>query len=342
VLNYNLFLILYFLFRKAPISLILFILLLSCNGNSVEWNLPKGFPVPEVPKDNLISKEKVELGKALFFDPILSRDSTISCASCHNPTKAFTDNLTASEGLNGVKTARNTPTLLNVSYSPYFFMDGGVPTLEMQSLAPIDGHQELGFTVKEGVERLEKSPRYLDLFNRAFGTSPTAFGLTRAIASYERTLVAANSKYDQFSRSNDSSLLSENELMGLSIFFADSVGCVTCHPPPHFSTFEFENNGIFKAYSDTGRQRITMDFEDRAKFKVPTLRNIEYTWPYMHNGKVSSLEEVISLYVDTPIQNKFLSKEIRKPKLNMLQKEQLLTFLRCLSDTVTSESIDFK
>lgn len=303
------------------------------SGNEVlTLEVPKGFPYPEIPADNQPTQNRIDLGKMLFFDPILSRDSTISCGSCHLPQLYFTDGKAVSEGIDGQLTPRNAPTIVNVAYQPYMFWDGGVPTLEQQVLAPISNPLEMDFDVNAVVERLKKHKDYPLLFEKAYGAPPSVFTLTRAIANYERTLYSGKSAYDAYLYDNQTQALSPSALNGKSIFFGESGECFHCHNEFNFTDNSFKNNGLYLNYADSGRARITLLSSDVGKFKVPSLRNIAETAPYMHDGSIATLAEVVEHYNSggKPHPNK--SGLIKPLNLTTQEKEDLVNFLLSLSD----------
>ncbi len=257
--------------------------------------IPAGFPYPPMPTNNLLSEARIALGKQLFSDPILSRDSTVSCASCHHSNHAFSDTVAFSLGVDQLIGTRNSPSLINVAYHPHLLREGGIATLEQQVLVPIQEHNEFDFNIVLISERLQADPNYVQLSQRAYRRAPDHFVITRAIAAYERTLISGNSPYDQYFYQGDSSALSASALNGWHLF--DQVlSCSSCHSGFNFSNYAFENNGLYEIYPDSGRIRLTGLPEDRARFKVPSLRNVAVTAPYMHDGSLASLEAVLTHY----------------------------------------------
>lgn len=295
-------------------------------------SIPKGFPYPEIPADNKPTKARIELGKKLFFDPILSRDSTVSCSSCHLPDKFFADNLRVSVGIEGRKGQRNAPSLINVAYQTVLFWDGGNPTLEQQVIAPIDNHDELDFDVNKIVAKLALHTVYPELFRKAYGQAPSVFSLTRAIACFERTLIGGTSKYDTFIATKDSSVFSDSEKRGLSIFFGENGECFHCHGGFNFTDNSFRNNGLYLQYPDSGRARITQLGSDVGKFKIPSLRNVEKTAPYMHDGSLSTLEEVMAHYMSGGKRHPNKSVIIQPLHLTVGEQKDLIEFLKTLTD----------
>ncbi len=302
-------------------------------GNEVlTLEVPKGFPYPDIPADNQPTQNRIELGKRLFFDPILSRDSTISCGSCHHKDLFFTDGLALSVGIDSQLTPRNAPSIINVAYQPYMFWDGGVPTIEQQVLAPISNPLEMDYDVNAVVARLNKHPEYPALFREAYDQEPTVFTLTRAIANYERSLFSGVSLFDEYQYNNKKDALSPSALNGKSIFFGEAGECFHCHNEFNFTDNSFKNNGLYLNYADSGRARITLLSSDVGKFKVPSLRNVAMTAPYMHDGSMSTLEEVVEHYNSggKPHPNK--SGLIKPLSLTVQEKEDLVNFLKSLTD----------
>ena len=286
---------------------IYFLIALSCESSNnqnetigeiapYQIDKPAHFPAISIPADNPMSAEKVALGEALFFDPILSSDTTISCASCHFAGYAFSDTVALSLGVNDSIGKRNAPSLMNVAYASSLFRDGGAPNLEMQIFTPIEDDHEMNLDIDDAVERLRQNATYVERFKDVFDTLPTVFGLTRAIAAYERTLIGGTSKYDRFLVSGDSSIFDTEEKLGLQLFFSSRLNCVACHAGFNFTDDSFRNNGIYVDYSDWGHANLSMDSSDIGKFRVPSLRNVTLTGPYMHDGSLNTIEAVIRHY----------------------------------------------
>ena len=313
---------------------------LSCTQDNVEpshlapelMEIPKGFDNIEFPEDNAFSQSRWDLGKRLFYDPIMSLDSTISCASCHSSELAFSDNVDFSLGVQDRLGTRNAPTLANVSYHPYFTREGGVPTLEMQILVPIQEHNEFDFNIVLLAERLKSDSTYIQMALEAYDREPDAFVITRSLACFERSLISGYSRYDHYENYGDLEALTQNELNGMELFFSDKTNCSQCHGGFNFTNYEFENNGLYKEYDDVGRFRFTGNDEDLARFKVPSLRNIELTEPYMHDGSILTLAEVIEHYNSGGLNHPHKSALIQPLNLNEMEKEELLAFLQSLTD----------
>lgn len=311
------------------------LLLASCNQavNEAEYTLeiPEGLPDLVIPEDNPLTAQKIELGKALFFDPIVSRDFDLSCASCHLPNYAFSDTLAFSVGTDGKRGDRNSPSLLNAAYKPYLFKDGGIKSLELQIFAPLDHVAELNLAYTVLEQRLQDHPQYPAIFEAVFGRKPDMYGFIRAIAAYERTLLSANSPYDfHFLRGEPT--LNPEELLGFEVFKSDSAACIACHSGVFFTNYQFENIGLYSNYADQGRKKVTQKAEDEGKFVVPTLRNLAKTAPYMHDGSFKTLEAILLFYESggNPHANK--SPLIKPFKLSKEHREALLAFLNALND----------
>jgi len=317
--------------KTLLISLVLFIALTSLNLKVNQIEIPFGFPEFIVPKDNPLTEAKIELGKKLFFEKLLSRDSSISCASCHNPKYAFTDGLVKAKGIKDREVTRNTPTLTNIAYNTSFLRDGVNPSLEAQVIVPIHEKNEFDFHILLAAERLKKKKEYVVLSLAAFGEVPNPKVISNAIASYERTLISGNSRYDQFTFQKDSTALSNNELRGMHLF--NKHNCVSCHSGFNFTNGEVVNNGLYKDYTDIGKMRVTLDPKDKGAFKVPTLRNVAITAPYMHDGSIKSLEAVIDHYIRGGYDNPNKDKRIKGIKLSENNKQDLVAFLKCLTDS---------
>ena len=227
------------------ICLILVFFSLSFKNDKESYlTIPKGFPTPLIPDDNTLSEDRIKLGKKLFFDKILSRDSSISCASCHQPKYAFSDGLITPKGIKERDVLRNTPTLTNIGYNESFLRDGVNPSLEAQVLVPIHEKNEFDFHILLVVERLKKRSDYNDLFQKAYNSIPTPNFVTKAIACYERTLISGNSRFDQYYYQNSTSSLSKSELRGMDLFF-NKLNCIQCHSGFNFSKYVNDIRNFF-------------------------------------------------------------------------------------------------
>lgn len=302
-------------------ALFLLLLIPGCQSNEVIY------PVVSHPDDNPYSVEKVGLGKKLFFDKRLSIDNTVACATCHQPDRAFTDNLSLSTGVFGRKSMRNAPSLINVAYQPHFMFEAEIKTLEMQAVVPITDLNEMGFEkIGELVDKLSRIEEYKVLAQRAFNRNFDVWVLTRSLAAYQRTIVSWNSDFDDFYFKGKP--LNDAAMRGYKIFSED-LYCVACHPAPYFTTFELASNGIIDSL-DGGRYRITGKQKDYGLFKIPSLKNITKTFPYMHNGSINSIEDVLTYYSNGGNGSDNQSVLIKPFQLTSDQKKDLLSFFKSL------------
>lgn len=302
------------------------------------FDYPDHWPAMVHPEENPPTASGIALGRKLFFDPILSRDSTISCGTCHQPALAFTDGRGISIGIDGREGRRSAPTLLNIGFHNHgLFWDGRSPNLEEQSLHPITDPVEMDNQLDTVIRRLMQDAHYSGLFSAAFGTPDiTLDRLAKALAQYERSLVSAGSRFDQMVAGEINFSLSE--LRGWAMFFDASADvphaeCNHCHIDPFFANPQYQNNGL-EAGPDAGRAEITGNPYDRGKFKVPTLRNIALTAPYMHDGRFATLEEVLDHYVSGGHPGINVSPNVRPLALDERDKQDLIQFLKTLTDTV--------
>jgi len=319
--------------KGVKISLFL-VLILGMFSFSKDFilDIPQGFPAPFIPADNQLTQSRVDLGKKLFFDTMMSRDSTVSCATCHIPELAFTDGLKKGIGIRNQEVGRNTPTLTNVAYQDKFLWDGVNPSLVAQVMIPIHEHNEFDFHVLLVAERMKKDQAYVKLCQTAYGGDPNPFAITHAIASYERTLISGNSRYDQFVFQGDSLALNEDERRGMDLFF-NQLYCTECHSGFNFTNQSLSNNGLYANYLDSGRIRLTGLESDRAIFKVPTLRNIGVTSPYMHDGSKATLAEVVAHYSLGGKNHANKNAAIIPFELSEKEQQDLLSFLHSLTDS---------
>ncbi len=286
-------------------------------------DVPAGFPAQNFPADNAPTPDRVALGKRLFFDSRMSNGNDVSCATCHDPAKAFTDGLPASLGTFGRTGVRNAPSLANVGYLPYLMREGGVPTLEMQILVPIQEHAEFDLEAPALVARLTLDSSLQQMSRTAYGRALDIWVITRAIASFERTLVSGRSRVDE-------DRLSDAERRGRQVFLRS--GCVTCHGGPFYTDHRFACNGLLESYSDKGRARLTNKASDEAVFRVPSLRNVGRTAPYLHNGSIATLREVIDRYSRGGYQHPNKDTSIVPLGLSALECSDLEAFLLALTD----------
>ena len=290
--------------------------LLSCNKDKVRYDprpysleIPSHFPQMVMPIDNPLTEEGVELGRYLFYEKLLSGDNTMSCASCHSPQNSFSDNDQFSDGIDGILGTRHSMALINLGWEDYFFWDGRATSLEQQILEPVPNPIEMHQSWKNTVSKLSADMTYRNRFFRAFGTSNIdSTQVAKAIAQFLRTMVSSNSKYDvmykyingQALTSNESQILATvdaEEWAGYDLFKSlNGADCFHCHNGPLMRVKKFSNNGLDAVITDLGRGGVTGNPNDNGKFKVPTLRNIALTAPYMHDGRFATLDEVIEQY----------------------------------------------
>ncbi len=288
-------------------------------------DVPPGFSEQLYPSDNQLTPERVRLGKMLFFSKELSRTRAVSCASCHDPSLAFTDGRATSIGVDGRMGTRNAPSLANVGYQPYFMREGGVPTLEMQVLVPVQEHNEFDMNMLDVVARLQQDSLVQTLSRSAYQRDVDAYVITRAIASFERTLVSGRSRADL-------DRLTTQEEQGRMLFMSSRTRCTSCHGGVLYTTHAFANNGALANYTDVGRYRLTNNESDRYMFKVPSLRNVGVTAPYMHNGSIATLREVIDGYNRGGMGHPATDASIRPLGLSDQECAAIEAFLRSLTD----------
>ena len=294
------------------------------------WNPPAAFPEPPQPEDNRFSPERWALGRALFYETALSIDSSIACASCHLPAFAFSDGRKVSLGVEDRAGTRNAPALLNLAYHPHFMREGGIASLEQQVAVPIQEHAEMAFNMVEAADRLAADPGYREAALLAYGAEPNPFVLTRALSVFERSLFSGSSPYDQYLEGQGSMTAAADR--GRDLFFSERTGCASCHGGFLFSTFEVLNNGLYAEYSDPGLERLTNDAADRGKFKVPSLRNVALTAPYMHDGSLPDLEAVLDHYNNGGQGHPNQDDRVRPLALSAEELHDLEAFLHSLTD----------
>lgn len=300
---------------------------------------PENFPAPTYTFDNNpITEAGFKLGKVLFYDPNLSRDGSVSCNNCHLQATAFADSPVhpLSVGVDGRLGIRNAPSLTNLAFFPEFFWDGGVTHLDFVPINAIESEVELDETVERIVAKLNSSEKYRQLFANAFGIEEITLPYTlHALSQFTARMVSANSPYDQFVR-NEGIALNSIELEGLDLFESK---CATCHSGALFTDFSYRNNGLDSTFADTGRNRITALASDIGKFRVPSLRNVALTAPYMHHARFHSLEEVLDHYASGMVYSQTLDPTFIQPNgsygisLNQQEKAAIIAFLNTLTDT---------
>ncbi len=312
--------------------------------------LPERFPNPLIPPDNPMTEEGIALGRMLFYDPILSRDSTISCASCHLQGLSFTDGAAVSTGIDGQTGVRSSMPLVNLAFNPRgFFWDGRSATLEEQALIPIEDHREMDESWDHVEEKLRTHPNYPQKFREAFGIEYASEIdrelAVKAIAQFERTLVSYNSRFDKIVWQQQG-WPTEEEQMGRDLFFVEQAlptqehpGCSHCHGSALFTENNFFNNGIsavddLESFPDKGQGEVTGNIYDNGKFRAPTLRNIALTAPYMHDGRFATLEEVLDSYAEGGHGVANEDPNIQPFSLTEEEKQAMIAFLNMLTDTV--------
>lgn len=289
---------------------------------------PLGLPALPVPADNPMTIEKVELGKMLYFDKRLSKDGSVSCATCHMPDYAYAEPRATSTGIKEQVGDMNSPTVINSSYQTSMFWDGRMKSLEEQAAGPMENPIEMGHDIADIAKDLNKIPEYKKLFEDAFGAPASKETMTKAIASFERTILSGNSPYDKY-MNGDKSAMTDEQVKGMKLFRGKAL-CATCHTPPLFTNGNFVNTGIGK--QGDGRMAVTGDEGDKGAYRVAALREVENTGPYFHDGSVESLEEAVKLMAEGGVDN-----PNRHPILGMARKlsdeelAQLVAFMKALS-----------
>ncbi|MBN2291902.1 MAG: cytochrome-c peroxidase [Pirellulales bacterium] len=294
---------------------------------------PLGLPPVPIPADNPMTAAKIALGEKLYFDKRLSKDGTISCATCHDPAMAWAEHTPTSKGIGKQVGGANSPSVINSAYATSQFWDGRAGSLEEQALGPIENPIEMGHELKEMIADLNNLSEYKEAFQQVFGTDVTREGVAMAIAAFERTVLSGNSPYDKF-KAGDKKALTDSQKRGMELF--EEVGCSTCHTPPVFSNFRFYNAGIGmdKKPPDEGRKAVTKKDRDLGKFRVPMLREVANTAPYYHDGSVATLEEAVAIMADGGKKHEKVSgmlKAVGENKISPEGKKDLVEFMKALS-----------
>ncbi|MGB1295844.1 MAG: cytochrome-c peroxidase [Flavobacteriales bacterium] len=308
----------------------------------------EGLPNPNLPEDNPLTTEGIELGRRLFYEKALSKDESISCASCHAQTNAFSDTNQFSSGVGGAKGKRQAMAIFNMAWNNnQFFWDGRANLLRDQSIMPIQDHLEMNETLENVILKLNDLPGYKDRFNSVFGTSEiSSLNISLALEQFMLSIVSNNSRYDKYKRGEIS--LTSSEERGRKLFFEDynkffpdasGADCAHCHSGANFENNEYMNNGLdaLADQTDIGREGVTSDIMDKAKFKVTSLRNIELTPPYMHDGRLKTLDEVIEHYnsgiqLSPSVHPALRDTEEKGLFLDTQDKKDLIAFLKTLTD----------
>lgn len=321
----------------------LFILMAFYSFQDIQLIYPNYFPKPVYSfKKNPLKRSTVELGRKLFYDPILSRDHTISCSSCHLSDQAFSHaGNHLSKGIEDGIGDRNSPAIFNLAWQKTFMWDGSVVNIDVQALAPINHPAEMGEDINSVVRKLNRSKEYKTLFYRSFGDSlATSERLMKALSQFQLTIVSVNSKYDKMKQGKAKFTSAENN--GYQLF---KQNCSSCHAEPLFSTYEFANNGLSfnPELNDNGKWNKTFEPADKMMFKIPSLRNLAYTYPYMHDGRFKTLDEVLKHYENGIVKSPTLAKQLEKSIVfNPKAKEDLLAFLATLNDSVLVSNAEFQ
>lgn len=352
--------------QKSIYLFSLLFLLMSCSSKEeienvytpvqVNLKIPEIFQqkliAPVVPTNNPLTEEGIALGKKLFFDPILSKNNTQSCASCHDPKNAFIDDARFSEGIDGKLGTRNSMPLFNLAWNfdERFMWDGKELSIERQAFSPVRNPIEMHSDWKNVAKKLQEHTEYPTLFQQAFGISKIDSTLvTKAIAQFERTLISGNSKFDQYLLGKAE--LTSEELNGFNVFMDEARGdCFHCHGSdnnPLWTDNQFHNNGLDETFTDLGLGTVTGDPNDNGKFKSPSLRNLAFTAPYMHDGRFTTLEEVINHYSEGLKQSSTIDPLMKKVnqggvQLSNKDKADLKVFLLSLSDNDFINNPDFQ
>jgi len=306
---------------------------------------PAGFPAGPVtdaaPADNALTEERALLGKRLFYDVRLSRTKEISCASCHQQEHAFSDPTPVSTGVEGRMGTRNAPALVNLAWGTSFFWDGRSPSLEDQVGRPIEDANEMDSPLVDVVAELQLDAQYKRAFLAAYDSEPSEVTLRQALASFVRSLVSAGSPYDRFLRGAAGALTTAAQ-RGEALFFHEPAACFHCHPQGMLSNEGFFNNGSFEEGGDVGREAVTDRLGDRGKFKVPGLRNVAVSAPYMHDGSIATLAGVLDQYARGGRGHATTDPQIKPFELTESEKQDLLAFLESLTDESFLSDARFK
>lgn len=306
----------------------LFLLFLFAGCNFLDTNIihfPNYFPQENRIQFDTITKEQIALGKRLFFDTRLSANNTISCGTCHLPHLAFTDGKKISEGIRGNKSRHNSSTLLNIGFSPTFMFDNRAQNLEIQTLIPLHDTNEMAGNINSISKIFEKDETLQVLSHKAYNSPLDGYALTRSLAAFIKSLIAADSKYDDFLKSKDESIFTKEEKLGKNLFFGNKAKCNSCHTAPLFTNHKHYDIGIERG-KDIGLMGASHKKEDSARFKTPTLRNITITAPYFHDGSVATLEELMKIKCSQS------SKDYQAVSLSAIEQKQIIAFLKTLTD----------
>ena len=325
------------------------------NPEKYNLDLPKHFPEMYIPADNPLTRSGIALGRMLFYDPILSADSTMSCGSCHIQEFNFTDGKAFSTGIDGIEGRRSSMSLINIGFvQSGMFWDGRVKTLEEQALLPVEDPVELHNTWENVISKLKKHPQYPVRFRAAFGikntTEITKELAAKAIAQFQRILISKDSRYDKIQDGKD--FFTDIELIGQGLYFDDDpdlpdMECGHCHNTPMATSDDYFNNGLdysatFYDFKDYGRGEVTLSPVDNGKFKAPTLRNIRYSAPYMHDGRFQTIDEVFNHYGGGVKNAPNRDRNLQNQPISPFYRKALLAFIDTFEDTTFLHNPEFK
>lgn len=303
-------------------------------------SVPPHFPPAALPEDNEPTPRRIALGRRLFYDGRLSRTGEISCGTCHKQAHAFSDPNRVSVGVDGRTGTRNSMALVNLAWTTSFFWHGGASSLEAQAVAPIRSPLEMDTTIADVITRLSQEPDLAFQFEEAYAEGPSESTITRALASFVRSLISGDSAYDRYLQ-GETSAMSEAALRGEALFNSERAECFHCHVGFNFTNNAFRNNGIEADDPDEGRKEITLKDSDIGKFRVPTLRNVAVSAPYMHDGSLATLDEVIDAYDKGGRGHVNTDPTIQPLGLTTAEKSDLRSFLEALTDYTFLENSDF-
>lgn len=312
------------MFRLSALASLTAAVVVAAASHGLVAAEPAGLPPVSHPKDNPSTPEKIALGKQLYFDGRLSADNKVSCASCHDPAKGFSNGEQFATGVEGKKGGRNSPTIINSAYGKLQFWDGRAKSLEDQAMGPVFNPIEMKMTAPDVLKKLNAIEGYKKQFQQVFGTDVTEDGMAKAIAAYERTVLSGDAPFDKF-KAGDKAALSESAARGMKLFFG-KAGCSACHAGASFTDNSFHNIGV--PGTDEGRAAINKSAGDKGAFKTPTLREIARTAPYMHDGSLKTLEEVVAHYNKGGTPHPQLDEDIFPLKLTAAEAADLVTFLK--------------
>ena len=318
-------------------------------GRSLSIRPPLGLPPVPIPPDNRLTQESIDLGRHLFYDKRLSSDNSLSCADCHRQQYYFTDGQRFSKGVGNKLGVRNAPTLLNAAYMPFQFWDGRAISLEQQSIGPIGNPVEMNSTTHDiFLDKLKADPAYPQMFQKAYGSPDIDLvRVEKALASFERTLISGDSAFDRYQYGGDKNALTPAQVRGMGVFLNPAEGnCASCHSlgdaDALFTDGKFHNIGEGVNgegdFTDMGRYHETKVETDKGAFKTPTLRNIAQTAPYMHDGSIKTLPEVIDFYAGQGNSNPYLDPEMKKIHLSPSDRRDLVEFLNALTGSMPANS----